>query len=104
MNREGFQIARCTVERLMREFGIQGVKRGKAFKCILNEDIADRPMDLVKREFVAEKPNQLWVADITYIRAWTGWVFTAFVIDVFSSKIVGWKTSNSIKTGLAWMP
>lgn len=101
MIREGYSIARCTVERLMKVLGIKGARRGKPFKCIIHEDLADRPMDLVKREFVADKPNQLWVADITYIRSWTGWVFTAFVIDVYSSKIVGWKTSNSIKTGLA---
>lgn len=101
MLREGFSIARCTVERLMRTLGLQGARRGKPFKKVIYEELADRPMDLVQREFVAERPNQLWVADITYIRTWTGWVFTAFVIDVFSSKIVGWKTSNSIKTGLA---
>lgn len=101
MIREGHPIARCTVERLMKVLGINRARRSKPFKCIIHEDLADWPMDLVQREFVAEKPNQLWVADITYIRSWTGWVFTAFVIDVYSSKIVGWKTSNSIKTGLA---
>jgi putative transposase len=94
-------VAKCTTERLMKLQGIQGARRGKAYKSIINEDLADRPGDLVNREFVTDRPNQLWVADITYVRTWAGWIFTAFVIDVFNCSIVGWKTSTSIKTGLA---
>lgn len=101
LNREGIKVARCTTERLMKLQGIQGARRGKAFKNYVDENLADRPRDLVNREFIADRPNQLWVADITYIRTWAGWVFTAFVIDVFNCSIVGWKTSTSIKTGLA---
>jgi len=101
LKREGICVARCTVARLMKALGIQGVRRGKSIKTTFPDETAVRPMDLVEREFIAERPNQLWVADITYVRTWTGCVFTAFVVDVFSNGIVGWKVSNSLKTGLA---
>lgn len=101
LKREGFLIARCTVVRLMRSLNIQGVRRGKAFKTTIPDELANQPKDLVNRQFVAERPNQLWVADITYVRTQLGFVFTAFVIDVFNGAIVGWKTSTSLKTGLA---
>jgi transposase InsO family protein len=83
-------VARCTVERLMRRMGLQGVIRGRAYKATTIVDEADqRPADLVQRQFVADRPNQLWVADITYVATWAGFVYVAFVTDVFSRKIVG---------------
>ncbi len=99
--REGLEIARCTVERLMRELGISGVRRGKKFKTTIPDEAADRPLDLVNREFVADRPNQLWVADLTYVSTWRGSVYVAFVVDVFSRQIVGWRVSNSLRTDLA---
>ena len=99
-HREGLRVARCTVERLMRELGISGVIRGKKFKTTIPDDAADRPMDLVNRQFVAERPNQLWVADLTYVSTWRGSVYAAFVIDVFSRMIVGWRVSNTLRTDL----
>ena len=99
-HREGLPIARCTIERLMRDLGISGVTRGKKFKTTIPDDAADRPSDLVNREFVADRPNRLWVADLTYISTWRGPVYAAFVIDVFSRMIVGWRVSNSLKTDL----
>jgi putative transposase len=101
LNREKIRVARCTVRRLMRQLGLCGVKRGKAFKITtLSEDGAPRPADLVERQFVAERPNQLWVADFTYVATWRGFVFVAFVIDVFSRMIVGWRVSTSMKADL----
>lgn len=94
------QVARCTVERLMRIMGIQGVRRGKACKTTIPDEQQDTPMDLVNRQFVAEQPNQLWVADITYVATWSGFVYVAFVIDVFSRYIVGWRVSTTMHTGL----
>ena len=101
MKREGFVIARCTVERLMKQLGIQGVSRGGA-KCwtTISDDSQDRPSDLVNRQFVAERPNQLWVADITFVATWSGFVYVAFVVDVYARAIVGWKVSRSLKTEL----
>lgn len=102
LNREKLPTARCTVERLMREMGIRGVLRGRAFTVTTQSDeTADRPPDLVHRNFTASKPNELWVADITYVAAWTGFVYTAFVIDVYSRMIVGWRVSTSLRTDLA---
>ncbi len=101
IHREGQEVARCTVERLMRSLGISGVVRGKNFKTTIPDDSADRPMDLVNRQFVADRPNQLWVADLTYVSTWRGMVYVAFVIDVFSRMIVGWRVSNSLRTDLA---
>ncbi len=101
MKREGVRAARCTVERLMRDMGLRGVVRGRKFKTTITDDAADRPADLVKRDFTATRPNQLWVADLTYVATWRGFVYVAFVIDVFSRRIVGWRASSSLRTGLA---
>jgi len=100
-HREGRPVARCTVERLMRNLGISGVTRGRKWKTTIPDDMADRPSDLVNRQFVADRPNQLWVADLTYVSTWRGAVYAAFVIDVFSRMIVGWRVSNSLRTDLA---
>jgi transposase InsO family protein len=102
LRREQVHVARCTVERLMRGMGLRGAVRGRAFTVTTRPDDAGmRPPDLVKREFMATRPNQLWVADITYVAAWTGFVYVAFVIDVFSRRIVGWRVSNSLRSDLA---
>jgi transposase InsO family protein len=102
LRREGIVVARCTVERLMREMGLRGAVRGRAFKVTTTADeAAQRPADLVKRQFVATRPNQLWVADLTYIATWVGFVYAAFVIDVFSRCIVGWRVSRSLRSDLA---
>ena len=100
LNREQIRIAKCTTERLMKKLGIQGVKRGKGYKTTIPDDAAARPADLVQREFTATRPNQLWVADITYVATWRGVVYVAFVVDVFSRRIVGWRVWNSLKTDL----
>jgi len=100
-HREGTPVARCTVERLMRKLGISGVIRGRRVRTTIPDDQAEKPRDLVKRQFAAERPNQLWVADLTYVSTWRGFVYTAFVIDVFSRRIVGWRVSNSLRTDLA---
>ncbi len=100
--REGVQVARCTVERLMRQMQLRGVVRGRAF-CITTrpDSRSERPLDLVDRNFTATRPNQLWVADLTYIATWIGFVYAAFVVDVFSRLIVGWRVTNSLRTDLA---
>ncbi len=100
--REEIGVARCTVERLMRQMGLQGAIRGRRYKktTVANE-AASRPADLVQRDFSADRPNQLWVADLTYVATWTGFVYVAFVTDVFSRKIVGWRVSNSLRSDLA---
>jgi putative transposase len=100
LKREQIRVAKCTVERLMRELGLRGTIRGKAFKTTLPDLGAARPPDLVERQFVAERPNQLWVADFTYVATWQGFVFVAFVIDVYSRMIVGWRVSRSVRTEL----
>ena len=100
--REGVEVARCTVERLMREMGLRGAVRGRAFKITtVADEAALRPPDLVERNFQASRPNQLWVADLTYVATWAGFVYVAFVIDVFSRCIVGWRVSNSLRSDLA---
>lgn len=99
--REDFAVARCTVARLMREMGLRGAVRGRRFKTTIPADAADRPLDLVQRDFSAECPNQLWVSDLTYVATWRGFVYVAFVIDAFSRRIVGWRVSNSLKSDLA---
>jgi len=101
LRREGTGAARCTVERLMRGMGLRGVVRGRKFKTTIGDDSAMRPADLVRRNFAATRPNELWVADLTYVATWSGFVFVAFVIDVYSRKIVGWRVSNSLRTDLA---
>jgi transposase InsO family protein len=100
LNREGIKVARCTVERLMRRLGIRGVIRGKGYKTTVSDLGAERPADLVERAFTATAPNRLWVADITFVATWRGPVYVAFVIDVFSRMIVGWRVWNSLKTDL----
>ncbi len=82
--REEVSVARCTVERLMREMGLRGAIRGRTYKTTVADDAADRPADLVQRDFTADRPNQLWVADLTYVATWTGFVYVAFITDVFS--------------------
>lgn len=101
LQRQGMSVARCTVERLMRKAGLKGVVRGEVPRTTLPKAETDRPADLVERQFVADAPNQLWVADITYIKTFTGWVYAAFVIDVFSRMVVGWQVSTSLHTDLA---
>jgi putative transposase len=99
LRREGTRVARCTVERLMREMGLRGVSRGRAWVITTRaEDGAGRPADLVDRQFRATRPNQLWVADFTYVATWRGFVYVAFVIDVFARRIVGWRVSASLAT------
>jgi transposase InsO family protein len=101
LGREGLDVARCTVERLMRSKGLQGVVRGRKFKTTIADESALRPADRVARNFSAMRPNQLWVADLTYVATWQGFVYVAFVIDVFSRKIVGWRATASLRTDLA---
>ena len=102
LNREGTRVARCTVERLMGELGLSGVRRGKAYKVTTrSDDRQHRPSDLVDRDFTAPAPNRLWVADLTYVKTHVGWVYAAFIIDVFSRMVVGWQLSNSLRSDLA---
>jgi transposase InsO family protein len=99
LRREGHRVARCTVERLMRAMGLRGVSRGRAWVITTRTDAAaERPSDLVDRQFAATRPNQLWVADFTYVATWRGFVYVAFVIDVFARRIVGWRVSSSLAT------
>ena len=101
LNRESIRVARCTTERLAGSLGIQGAVRGKVWKTTIPDADADRPRDLVQRRFVADAPNQLWVADITYVPTWRNYlVYVAFVIDVFARRIVGWRVLNSLKTDI----
>jgi transposase InsO family protein len=95
LRREGTTVARCTVERLMRLRGLQGVRRGKAVRTTVPDAKAACPRDRVNRQFKADRPNQLWVADFTYVSTWQGFVYVAFVIDVFARRIVGWRVSSS---------
>jgi putative transposase len=96
LKREGFEIARCTVARLMRELGLEGVTRGQRFKVTTTpDDSSARPLDLVDRDFTAERPNQLWVSDLTYVATWGGFVYVAFVIDAYS------RVSSSLRSDLA---
>jgi len=101
LHREGVEVARCTVERLMRAMGLQGAMRGRTFTTTIPDDAAMRPPDLVDRDFSASRPNELWVADLTYVATWRGFVYVAFVIDVFARRIVGWRVSSSLRTDLA---
>jgi putative transposase len=101
LHREGITVARCTVERLMGELGLEGVRRGKGRRTTTPEETTGRPADLVDRHFAAQRPNQLWVADLTYVATWSGFVYVAFVIDAFSRFIVGWQASRSLRTDLA---
>ncbi len=101
LQREGIPAARCTVERLMRELGLSGVVRGKVKRTTVPDESAPRPADLVERNFRAPEPNRLWVADLTYVRTWSGFAYVAFIIDVYSRYIVGWQASRSLRTDLA---
>ena len=101
LNREGHSVARCTVERLMRDLGLRGVMRGKPRRTTIPDGAAERPRDLVQRRFSAPAPNRLWVADLTYVRTWSGFVYVAFVTDAYSRRIVGWQASRSLRSDLA---
>jgi transposase InsO family protein len=98
MNREGVAVARCTVERLMRRLGLRGVKRGKVVRTTISDNKAPCPLDKVNRQFRADRPDQLWVSDFTYVSTWQGWLDVAFVVDVFARRIVGWRVSSSMTT------
>jgi transposase InsO family protein len=101
LGREGIAVARCTVERLMRQLGLQGVRRGKPHRTTTPDAAATQPADLVDRDFSAARPNQLWVADLTYVATWSGFVYVALVIDAFSRFLVGWQAARSLRTDLA---
>ncbi|EMY8452587.1 IS3 family transposase [Pseudomonas aeruginosa] len=98
LRREGTAVARCTVERLMRKLGLRGVMRGKVVRTTTSDSKALCPLDRVNRQFKADRPNQLWVSDFTYVSTWQGWLYVAFVIDVFARRIVGWRVSSSMRT------
>ncbi len=100
LRREGYTVARCTVERLMRSMGLQGVVRGKVKRTTFPSKENRDPFDLVQRDFTAARPNQLWVADFTYVATWVGFVFVAFIIDAFSRMIVGWRAATSMSADL----
>jgi putative transposase len=100
--REGFEVAKCTVRRLMRQMGLRGATRGKTFTTTtIPDDLLAHPRDLVERAFTADGPNRLWISDITYVKTRVGFVYVAFITDVFSRYIVGWRASTSLETGLA---
>jgi putative transposase len=101
LHREGIPVARCTVERLMGQLGLRGVVRGRRVRTTLPDAVAARPHDLVQRDFTATRPNQLWVADLTYVATWRGFVYVAFVVDAFSRRIVGWRATTSLRSDLA---
>jgi len=101
LKREGISVARCTVERLMRQEGLRGVVRGKRVFTTQSDENAPRPDDLVERDFSAAAPNRLWVADLTYVRTWSGFVYVSFVFDVYSRFICGWQIANHLRTDLA---
>ncbi len=98
MNREGVTVARCTVERLMRRLGLRGAVRGKVVRTTVSDSGAPCPPDRVNRHFKADRPNQLWVSDFTYVSTWQGWLYVAFVIDVYARRIVGWRVSKTMHT------
>ena len=100
LNREGTPVARCTVERLMRELDLAGARRGKRVRTTIPAAAAARPADLVRRQFSPPAPDRLWVADFTYVPAWTGMVYVAFVIDAYSRRILGWRAARSMTTPL----
>lgn len=101
LGREGIKVARCTVERLMGELGLRGVQRGKPKRTTIPADQAERPADLVNRQFAAPAPNRLWVADLTYVPTWAGFCYAAFIIDAYSRAIVGWRVTSHLRTDLA---
>ena len=101
LHREGIAVGRDRVRRLMRKLKLAGVRRGKVKRTTLPGELSERPQDLVERSFVASAPNRLWVADLTYVSAWTGFVYVAFVVDAFSRRIVGWRVAASLHAELA---
>ena len=98
LQREGHTVARCTVERLMRLLGLRGVIRGRVQRTTYSDPKTECPLDKVNRQFKADRPNQLWVSDFTYVSTWQGWLYVAFVVDVFARRIVGWRASSSMTT------
>ena len=98
LRREGMDVARCTVARLMKRLGIEGARRGKRVRTTTIDTARPCPLDLVERDFTAQRPNALWVVDFTYVSTWAGWLYVAFVTDAFSRRIVGWQTSSSMTT------
>ena len=98
MNREDIAVARCTVERLMRCLGLEGVRRGKTVRTTMPDTSVHCPLDRVNRQFQADRPNQLWVSDFTYVSTWQGWLYVAFIVDVFARRIVGWRVSTNMTT------
>ena len=98
--RENIPVAKCSVERLMRSMGLHGVVRGKKIRTTIPGMQAPRPLDLVKRDFTAQRPNQLWVADFTYVATWRGFVYVAFVVDVYGRRIVGWRVASTMQAEL----
>ena len=98
LRREKFDVARCTVERPMKRMGLRGVIRGKTVRTTVSDPNAPCPLDRVKRQFHADRPNALWVSDFTYVSTWQGFVYVAFIIDVFARRIVGWRASSSART------
>jgi putative transposase len=100
LNREGIAVARCTVERLMRQEGLAGAVRGRVRRTTIAGPAGERARDLVRRDFGPAAPNVLWVADMTYVSTWSGWVYVAFVIDAYSRRILGWRTATSMTTDL----
>jgi putative transposase len=101
LNREGIEVARCTVERLMRAMGLRGAVRGRKYKTTIVDEASPRPADLVQRDFTADRPNRLWVADLTYVATWAGFAYVAFITDAFSRRIVGWRVSSRLGSDLA---
>ena len=100
LRRAQWDVARCTTERLMRELGLQGVRRGKRYKTTVPDELSPKPLDLVDRQFVAVRPNQLWVADFTYVPTWQGMVYVAFILDVYARRIVGWRVAKNMRSEL----
>ena len=99
LRREGIEVARCTVARLMHAMGLQGVVRGRKARTTVSDPAAACPLDRVNRQFKAPRPNALWVSDFTYVATWAGFVYVAFVVDVFARRIVGWRASRSAQAG-----
>jgi putative transposase len=100
LNREGIEVARCTVERLMKDLGLRGIRRGKRWKTTIPDPAAARPADLVQRRFNPARPNALWVADFTHVATWVGVVYVAFVIDAYARRVLGWRAATSMRTQL----
>jgi putative transposase len=103
LNREGIDVARCTVERLMDELGLSGATRGKARKTTIADPAAARPADLVQRRFGPPAPNRLWVADLTYVSTWSGFAYVAFVTDAYARRILGWRVASTMATSMSSM-